>query len=190
MFRSKLLPAALLLAVAILATFVSLSRGQQQLPGVLQPKTKPTHSASPGTFTVSIEGAKQGRFKGEGTKESNKDTIVGLRFDYDLKTAAATMGKRQHSPIVISKEWGAASPQLLQAAATNEPLKSVVLDFYEAKPSGEVELFYTIRLTNAQITLLKQYTENGLYYEDVSLTFQKIDVEHKSSKTSASDDLR
>src|SRR5262249_1750627 len=80
-------------------------------------------------FYVSIQGAKQGKFKGEGA-HAHKNVIPAHSFSYevisprDVATGQAT-GKRQHSPVTISKEWGAASPQLFQAAVTNEPLQSV-----------------------------------------------------------------
>src|SRR5262249_42782078 len=84
-------------------------------------------------FYVSIQGAKQGKFKGEGA-HAHKNVIPAHSFSYevisprDVATGQAT-GKRQHSPVTISKEWGAASPQLFQAAVTNEPLQSVLFEF-------------------------------------------------------------
>jgi len=151
-----------------------------------------------GEFTVAIEGAKQGKFKGEGTHEGSRDKIIGLGFEYEIKsprdaaTGTAT-GKRVHLPMVIMKEWGAASPQIFQAAVTNETLKSVVLEFFQsgegARGSGASEVFYTIRLTNASIAGVKQsMQQDGRYVEEVSLVFQKIEVEHKGSKTTSSDE--
>ena len=39
----------------------------------------------------------------------------GLPTDAVLTPAAVPAGKRQHKPMTITKEWGAASPQLTQA---------------------------------------------------------------------------
>ena len=163
-----------------------------------EPKPRPAPSgvpgASSGQFTVEIEGLRQGKFKGEGTRETNKDKIVGLRFDFEMKSprdpaTRLNTGKHTYEPLVITKEWGAASPQIFQASATSEVLSRVVLDFYKATAGGESELFYTIKLTNAQIASLKQYSEDGRFYEDVGLTFQRIEVMHAPSGAKAEDSM-
>lgn len=159
----------------------------------IAPKKPTVTGLSKGEFTVAIEGAKQGRFKGEGSGDALKEKLIGLAFEYEIKTprdpaTGAATGKRQHQPIVFTKEWGAASPQLFQAAATNESLKSVVFEFYPAAPGGASEPFYTIRLTNAAVSSIRQHTLDGRYVEEISLTFAKIEVEHKPSKTTGSDD--
>ncbi len=159
----------------------------------ITPKKPTSTGLSKGEFTVSIEGAKQGRFKGEGSGDAVKDKLIGLAFEYEIKTprdpaSGAATGKRQHQPIVFTKEWGAASPQLFQAAATNESLKTVVFEFYPAAPGGAADAFYNIKLTNAAISSIRQRTVDGRFLEEVSLSFAKIEVEHKGSKTSASDD--
>jgi type VI secretion system secreted protein Hcp len=151
-------------------------------------------AAGPGQFTVQIEGAKQGRFKGEGPTDASKDRLIGLRFDYEVHLPRdehgelQATGKRVHSPIVFAKEWGAASPQLFQAAATGETLKSVTFDFY-AQLGGATDTLYTIRLTNARVASVRQYSDNGRFYEDVALLFDKIEVEHRPSKTMGSDEV-
>ncbi len=152
-------------------------------------------------FYVSIRGKKQGEFKGESPRERHQQKIAAIRFQYevrsprDLATGQAS-GKRQHSPIIITKEWGAASPQIFQALVTNELLDSVQFDFIRTNADGEEEIYYRIRLTNANISDLKQYmddTKHANQYdtrmlEDVSFTFQKIEVEDLPGKTMASDD--
>jgi type VI secretion system secreted protein Hcp len=77
-------------------------------------------------FSMTIEGTRQGVFPG-----AKGGAIAGLRFSYaamsprDAASGQAS-GKRQHSPIVVTKMVGAASPQIFQALTTNEVLKSVV----------------------------------------------------------------
>ena len=85
-------------------------------------------------FYVSIEGTKQGKFKGESTREAHRDKIPALAFSYevtsprDVATGQAS-GRRQHGPVTFVKAWGAASPQLFQALTTNEVLKTVLFEF-------------------------------------------------------------
>lgn len=63
-------------------------------------------------FYVSIEGSKQGKFKGESAREAHKGKIGAIGFSHevasprDVATGQAS-GKRQHMPITFVKEWGA-----------------------------------------------------------------------------------
>src|SRR5215472_464779 len=92
---------------------------------------------------VSIKGKKQGQFKGEGIQDKRKDKwIPVLSFAQevvsprDLATGQAS-GKRQWKPVKITKEWGAADPQIFAACVTNEVLPEVVFEFTKTNPSGE-----------------------------------------------------
>ena len=163
-------------------------------------------------FYISIEGQKQGKFKGESGRGAPKgegtDTAAASagtrsRHQFRLRDSsprdAATgqaSGKRMHKPILVTKEWGAASPQLFQALVTNENLKSVLFEFVKTNAQGEEEIYHTIKLTNAAVSNIKAYLDltdtTGDPYdahelEDVSFVFQKIEMENKEGKTQAVD---
>jgi type VI secretion system secreted protein Hcp len=145
-------------------------------------------------FYVTIEGMKQGRFKGE----LRDNRIPGYGFSYqvtsprDMATGQAS-GKRQHSPLVITQEWGAASPQLFQALATNEVLRTVLIEFVRSSPRGVEEVYQTVKLTNATVSSIRMHIgdpPNDRALEDVSFTFQRIEIENRVGKTMAVDDWR
>lgn len=159
-------------------------------------------------FYVTIEGSKQ-KFKGESPKKEQADKIPGLSFQYEVVAPldAATgqhSGKRQHKPIVFVKEWGVATPQLFGALVNNEVLKKVTFEFVQIdKGTGKEVVYFTIVLTNASVAAIKQYSDPGVEgsasakhtsqgglkeLEAISLTFQKIELEHKTGKTMAMDD--
>jgi type VI secretion system secreted protein Hcp len=149
-------------------------------------------------FHVSIQGKKQGQFKGEATQTARKDKwMLGLRFysQADFVVTGPALGKRTHSPITFAKEWGAASPQIYTALATHEELPSVVFEFSKTNPNGMEYVYQTITLSNATIVSLKQYIGVSIggvppeahSLEDVSLVFQKIEIENKDGKTAAMD---
>lgn len=160
---------------------------------------------------VSIRGTKQGQFRGEAPQVNVKDKLVGVAFRYELtspRDAATGMatGKRVHKPVVITKEWGAASPQLFQALVTNEVLQEVVIDFVGVNANGESYLTHRIRLTNATVVNIAHFSEgigpgttgakhasgsSGLrHLEEVSFVFQRIDLEDMNGKTTAVDEWR
>jgi type VI secretion system secreted protein Hcp len=160
-------------------------------------------------FYATVEGTKQGKFKGESPREVHKEKFACLAVNYlvqsprDIATGQAS-GKRQHNPVEIVKEWGAATPQLFQACVTNEVLKSVLLEFIKTDPSGQEVVYHTIKLTNATISKVQYFSageggEGGETakhtseidtheQERISFTFQKIEVESKTGKTAAADD--
>jgi type VI secretion system secreted protein Hcp len=141
-------------------------------------------------FTVTIKGQKQGFFHGSAHSHLSKDEILCFKFDYSVispRDAASGLptGKRQHKPIMIEKEWSAASPQIFRALVTNENLPTVVFNFYKAGADGTEKVDYRITLTNAFINSFHQHigdpnpegTLDTKRYEDVSFTFQKIQID-------------
>jgi len=160
-------------------------------------------------FYVTIQGKKQGTFKGDGVaaegNEAGKgqgDRIAGIRFfaetvsPRDTATGQAS-GRRQHKPITITKEWDAASPQLFSALVTNEVLTSVLFEFVKTDAQGQEFVYHTIKLTDGGVSDIKSYLDltdtTGDAYdahelEDVSFTFRKIEIENKEGKTVAVDD--
>jgi type VI secretion system secreted protein Hcp len=151
-------------------------------------------------FCVSITGVKQGQFRAQGTVPYCGKSIEGVAFHYsvvsprDLATGQAT-GKRAHKPVRIQKEWGAASPQLFQALAQNEPLTAVVVDFFSTDPTGKTLLDHTIKLTNAFVASIEHHSDSLAVppqpslpaMETVEFVFQQIELIDHKSKSGAMD---
>ncbi len=142
---------------------------------------------------ITVEGTKQGKFRGESTAKQFTGQSRVLKFGYsvvsprDVFTGQAS-GKRQHKPIVITREPGAASPQFFTALVTNEVLKSVVIHFFRGSVTGVSELQQVITLTNASISDFRQYVgDDGRWLEDVAFAFQQIQIENKPGATIAVD---
>jgi type VI secretion system secreted protein Hcp len=152
-------------------------------------------------FYVSIEGQKQGKFRGS-VNGGKPGRIAGIRFSAETtspRDAATGMasGKRQHKPITITKEWDASSPQLFRAIVTNEVLKTILFEFVRTDPGGKEHVHYTIKLTNAAVADVRSYLDltdtsgdpyDGHELEDVAFTFQTIEVADQDGKTTAADD--
>jgi type VI secretion system secreted protein Hcp len=143
---------------------------------------------------IAVEGTKQGKFKGDSPVIPFKDQSRVLKFSYgvvsprDVSTGQAR-GKRQHKPIVITREPGAASPQFFTALVTNEVLKPVVIQFLRGNVNtGINEVQQIITLTNPSISDFRQYVgDDGRWLEDVAFAFQQIQIENKPGKTMAVD---
>jgi type VI secretion system secreted protein Hcp len=163
---------------------------------------------------VSIKGKIQGQFKGEGTNDKRKNkwmAVVGFAMGLDSPLDLASghpSGRRQWRVVKIVKEWGAASPQLLQACATNEVLSEVVIEFLKTNAEGEEYVYQTVTLTNSTIAHISRFTKNRGEagsnssfgdssmvditildeLEEVEFSFQKIVVEDVNGGTSFADD--
>jgi type VI secretion system secreted protein Hcp len=159
---------------------------------------------------VSVKGTKQGQFKGESPNPNLRDKMVGLKFMYEVTSprdvaTGQVSGKRQHRPIIITKEWGAASPQLFQALVGSEPLSEVFIDFVGTdQKSGQEVLTHRIRLINATIANIAYKTDEAVgasgvkhltaggqrSLEEISFTFQRIELEDPIGKAVVVDDTR
>jgi type VI secretion system secreted protein Hcp len=138
---------------------------------------------------MTVEGDKQGRFRAEG-RSDNK--ILASGFTYSVKSprdvaTGMASGKRMHQPIIISHEVGASSPQFFQALVTNEILKNVILEFYTVDRAGKQILSYTITLDDARVVDFNQKMDGDKVWEDISFTFQKIELSNKTGGTMAED---
>jgi type VI secretion system secreted protein Hcp len=148
----------------------------------------------PPMMYVSIEGTKQGRFKGESRATAHKEKIEASNLHHTVSSprdAASGLpsGKRQHGPLMLTKAWGATSPQLFQALTTNEVLKTVFIEILGTSPEGVSEITATIKLSNATVSDIVRRTDaSGKIVEDVSFTYQRIELEDKPGKTMATDD--
>jgi type VI secretion system secreted protein Hcp len=154
-----------------------------------------------GNFYITITGAATGKFKGESPDPKHPDDMEGLAYSYEVKSprdlaTGQASGKRQHGAITITKEWGAASPQLFNALVKNEQLSTVVFTFMTTdQTTGGQVAYYKVTLRNAYIaqirsfkdlTYQREYSTKEL--ESISFTFQKIEIECLTAKTTASDD--
>jgi type VI secretion system secreted protein Hcp len=169
---------------------------------------KPAGGQVPGTmnqanlfFSVKITG-RTGLFRGESTAKGRENSMEGLRFSSQVTSprdvaTGLPSGKRQHSPITFTKMWGPASPQIFQACVTNEVLPTVKFEFWRAIPGGKEVIYQTITLTNASISSVRRYIgvaaggdpPDPRALEDVSFTFQKIEIQDNAmGGTAAMDD--
>jgi type VI secretion system secreted protein Hcp len=151
-------------------------------------------------FYVTVTGAKQGVFKGDSSRDKDKNKITGLGFRAEVSASVTTatgaaVGRRQYSAISFTKQWGAASPQFIQALVTNEKITSALFEFLKTSATGIQQVYYTIELTDAQVTEVKQFSGNlspiassTAELEEVSLVFRKIEVHSLEGKTTVLDD--
>jgi type VI secretion system Hcp family effector len=138
---------------------------------------RPAHPTSFVAY-MSITGSKQGQFKGASKGKGREDKGLFQIQAFDLRgevpvdaNKGGATGKRQHNPIVITKETDGSSPLLLQAHYTNETLETVIIETVGRPVSGAGEIVTgTITLTNA--TISRYTTDKGI--ESLELNYEQV----------------
>jgi type VI secretion system secreted protein Hcp len=156
-----------------------------------------------------VKGKTQGDFKSETPRGPHEGKFAILRFEWgvsspkDVKTGQSS-GRRTHAPFVFAKEIGAATPQFFQALTKNEQIEEAMFEFTRTTPEGEEEIYFTVKLTDAQVAAIKYSTggdklggdssaRGGGQYdlmeqEEIQLTYRRVEVTHVPGSTSAIDD--
>jgi type VI secretion system secreted protein Hcp len=153
---------------------------------------------------ISIKGKQQQQFKSETKKTGRSDKFMefiafkmGSSVPVDVNSGEPK-GFRQHRPLIVTKERGAASPQILQAHWRNELLPEVVLEIVGRSEDGAKEIVQErITLKDAIIVSIDRYSHSSAkanvdsdvdYLEDVAFRYRQIMVENPAAGTSTSDD--
>ncbi len=150
---------------------------------------------------LKLKGQKQGDIKGAVTQKGRENTILVVSTDHlivsprDAASGQAT-GKRQHQPLVITKELDKSTPLLYQALVSNESISEFRLDFYRTTKAGMEQQFFTISLVNAFISSIKFEMLNNEYPENlkipqrekIAFTYQKIVWTFQDGGITAQDD--
>jgi type VI secretion system secreted protein Hcp len=188
--RARLL--ALILAAALLATAAMAVVASRS-------SSSGTQAATAGVVSIlmKVTGGHTGVFKGDSKVKGQADqiSVVDYHFEIDAPTSIGSgsgggAGKRTYKPIVVTHVLDGASPQFLNAAATNERLTSVVINFFMTDRSGKQINYYRVTLQNAFITSVKHDTSGDTVLETDSFVFERMTQENIVDHTTFSDDLR
>ena len=150
---------------------------------------------------LKLKGQTQGDIKGSVTQKGREDKIMVIAVNHEIispRDAASGLptGKRQHKPLVITKELDKSSPLLYNVLVNNESLTEFELQFWQPSPTGAEKQHYTIKLTNANIASINFVMANNKHpelmrfaeYEEVAFTYQKIEWTWMDGGITAQDD--
>ena len=187
MSRPLVLPRVRFLALAVAVAVLALVA--QQLSGIGQGSIN-AGAAAGVHITMTVNGQKTGPFKGDDNPiaRAAANLITVLAYQYELVSprdpaSGQASGKRQHKPVTITHVMGGSSPEFLNSEATNENLKTVVINFFRVDRKGKEINYYRVTLTDASISDVRQYTSGADVLEDVQFTFRKIEQDDFIAKT-------
>jgi type VI secretion system secreted protein Hcp len=150
---------------------------------------------------LKLKGETTGEIKGSVTQAGREDSIMVIAFEHEIKSprdAASGMptGKRQHKPIIITKEIDKSTPLLYTLLVGNENITEWELQFWQPSASGKEVQHFKIALTNASISSISSEMLNNKYPENmqhkerehISFTYQKIEWTWTDGGITAEDD--
>lgn len=119
----------------------------------------------------------------------------GLSLPIDPRTGKIT-GVRSHSPMVIEKEFDAASPYLYRAVAGGQTLKSAELKWYRINDAGKEEEYFIMLMEGVKVAAINPGMANVKlaassplnHVESVSLMYSRITWHYKDGNVKFTDD--
>ncbi len=179
---------AILIGLMVFSNLAGVNSSNSELES-----TTPTAVEQKVYMYLTMTGDRQGVIKGSVTTKGFEGTMEIYSYTHSIvspRDAASGLptGKRQHKPITITKPIDKATPLLYNSLVTNENIKDWKLQFYRISPTGTLENFYTIQLTNAAIASI---TDSGSAYgttQTISFTYQKITWTWTDGGITAQDD--
>ena len=135
--------------------------------------TGPLQAAS--TYFIKIDGV-----DGESTNAEHVGEIEIQSFSWGMTNAGTSggggAGKANFQDIHLARRIDKASPLLMLACATGQPIPSAVLVCRKAGPDGKSEKFYTIMLSDVLVTSVSTGGSSGeLPTETFSLNFARVE---------------
>ncbi|MCK4608442.1 MAG: type VI secretion system tube protein Hcp [Gammaproteobacteria bacterium] len=155
--------------------------------------------ASPVYVTIKDEQGQQ--VKANVQIKGREGTAEGHAFDYTVsipsdKNTGQLTAVRQHHNVILIKALDSASPVLFDACCRGKTLQSVRFDWYHINDRGEEEVYFTHTLSSVKVVAVKQFmlhvkdphNDGYNHQEEVSMRFQKIDLNYPDGNIKASDD--
>jgi type VI secretion system secreted protein Hcp len=152
---------------------------------------------------LKLAGVKQGEIRGSVTQKGREGKIAVIAVSHEIVSprdpaSGQATGKRQHRPLVITKELDRSSVPLRQMLVGNEAAKDWELQLFRPSPTTGTEAQYlTIRLTNAAIASIEMQMPNNRdpdltnreTFEEVAFVYTKIEWTWTDGGLVAADDI-
>jgi type VI secretion system secreted protein Hcp len=150
---------------------------------------------------LKLVATRQGPVLGSVTQKGREGTIMVIAVSHVIvaprhPVSGRPTGKRTHKPLVITKELDRSSPILHAILCSNENISSMELDFYRPDRTGIERKYFTVQLTNANISGIHLWVPNTRNphtarfpeREEIGFTYQKISWTWLDGGISAEDD--
>jgi len=153
-----------------------------------------------------LVGQKSGQIKGSITQKGREDSIGVIAVSHSIVSprdpqSGLPTGQRMHKPFVFTKELDKSTPLLFNVLCTNENLSEATFKFWQPQVKAQTGVgsevqHFTVKLTNANIASIDFRQANIknpelaklAEYEEIALTYQKIEWTWNEGGITAADD--
>ncbi|HEY0163176.1 MAG TPA: type VI secretion system tube protein Hcp [Edaphobacter sp.] len=143
---------------------------------------------------VTITGGKE-PFKGESTMKGQENKFEAVSVSYGVISPAASAGsgagagKVQPQPVVITKNWGASSPQFFSTAFAGLHLRTVLIEYFLQSGDGASVLDHSVLLTDVVLTQVQDSfpSADGRELQSITLQYGKIQITIPNGATAGFD---
>jgi type VI secretion system secreted protein Hcp len=156
------------------------------------------------TAYLTLKGQRQGDILGSVTLPNHENSILVHSYTTEIDSprdpgSGQALGKFVHNPVVILKELDASSPLLWTALVGFETFVTWALAFFttaqDANGVATETQIYTIRLTNASISSIREFlpdsrdaaTPNYPVQQEITFYYQKIEWIWTNGEVTAED---
>jgi type VI secretion system secreted protein Hcp len=128
---------------------------------------------------LNLKGETQGDIVGSTTLAGHEGAIEVLSYSHSITSprdpaSGLPTGKRQHKPIVITKEIDKSTPLLYFTLINNELITGWKLEFWKTSSTGILVMFYSIELLDASIADIADRGSNFGATESIAFCYRKI----------------
>lgn len=130
--------------------------------------------------------------KGSNTKAGREDSSVVVEFSHKVYSPTDEQrgiftGTRVHGSVDLIKEMDIATPMLYQACCDGKTLEQLHIEWYEIKPQGAEELYFTHTLKGVKIAAVEDILPNTKdptqerkrHLERLKLMYEEIEWKHE-----------
>jgi type VI secretion system secreted protein Hcp len=150
---------------------------------------------------MTLTGQKSGAVKGGVTQKGREGSIGIIAVNHEVLSprdpaSGLPTGKRMHKPLTVTMELDQSTPILYNMLTSNENIPTLEVKFWRTGPTGMESQYFTVRLTNANISEIRLVEPNVKNtdtthldsYLEVSFTYQKIQWTWTDPSVTAADD--
>jgi type VI secretion system secreted protein Hcp len=129
-----------------------------------------------------------------------EETVQVLALDHELhipvdKKDSKATGTRLHGDFIFTKNYDMSSPELFNCLCNGKVIPKIELFWYEIKPSGSEEVYFTHILEEVRVVRIKsempdvdnEANEHYKHMERVSLRYEKITWRYEDGNIEFSD---
>lgn len=125
--------------------------------------------------------------KGSVTVQEREGSVEIVAFQHEVRiptdgNTGKLTGTRVHTPLILTKEFDAASPYLYKAVTNGQTLRQLEIKWYQIDDAGKEQEYFNMKLENVKVVSVRPIMHNIKepskekynHLEEVEMRYEKI----------------